>query len=141
MQCGYTYEEIYLLFRKYSNKIKYIEGKNILKFIYGIIFKRKIIINGLNTGKVIEEIVNEAALEKYIKKISDIKIPLLIPSVDLHTGKIYIFMSHSKRIKFSDEIIYDTQINIGKAVRASCSYPLIFSPCKYNNTELIDRRN
>ena len=29
-------------------------------------------------------------------------------------------------------------INIGKAVRASCSYPVVFSPCEFNNTSLID---
>ena len=64
--------------------------------------------------------------------------PLLIPSVDVHNGKIYCFCSMNNRRSFSDEIVYKNNINIGKAVRASCSYPLVFSPCKYNNTELID---
>ena len=45
---GYRPEEIYNLFKKYSKKIKYVDFKNILKFIYGIFVKRKIIINGLN---------------------------------------------------------------------------------------------
>ena len=135
---GYDYKNIYLLFKKYSKKIKYIDGKNILKLIYGILIKRKIIINGLNSGEIIEEIINEAASEKGIQKISDIKIPLIIPSVDVHSGKIYFFTSQAKRSRFSDEIIYNSNINIGKAVRASCSYPLIFSPCKFNETELVD---
>lgn len=141
MQCGYNYKDIYLLFKKYSKKIKYIDGKNILKIIYGIIFKRKIIINGLNSGEIIERIINEAAHNKNINKIGDINIPLLIPSVDIHSGKIYCFTSKDKRSTFSDEIIYNSNISIGKAVRASCSYPLVFSPCEYNNTELVDRRN
>ena len=135
---GYDYKNIYLLFKKYSKKIKYIDKKNIFKLIYGILIKGKIIINGLNSGKIIEEIINEAASEKNIKKITDIKMPLIIPSVDVHSGKIYFFTSQNKRTKFSNEIIYNSNINIGKAVRASCSYPLIFSPCKFNNTELID---
>lgn len=135
---GYNYKSIYYLFKKYFKKIKYIDGKNILKIIYGIIFKKKIIINGLNSGEIIEKIINEVAINKNIEKISDIKNSLIIPSVDLHTGKIYFFNSQNKRKTFSDEIIYDSNINIGKAVRASCSYPLVFSPCKYNNTELID---
>lgn len=29
-------------------------------------------------------------------------------------------------------------VNIGKAVRASCSYPVVFSPCDYKNVKLID---
>lgn len=138
MQCGYNYKEIYLLFKKYAKKIKYVDTKNILKLIYGILIKRKIIINGLNSGEIIEEIINEAAMQKNIKKIDDIKIPLLIPSVDIHSGKIYFFNSLNNIRYFSNEIIYNQNINIGKAVRASCSYPLIFSPCKFNNTELID---
>ena len=89
MQCGYNYKEIYLLFKKYAKKIKYADTKNILKLIYGILIKRKIIINGLNSGEIIEEIINEAAMQKNIKKINDIRIPLLIPSVDIHSGKIY----------------------------------------------------
>ena len=138
MQCGYNYKEIYLLFKKYAKKIKYVDTKNIFKLIYGILIKRKIIINGLNSGEIIEKIINEAAMQKNIKKINDIKIPLLIPSVDIHGGKIYFFNSLNNIRYFSNEIIYNQNINIGKAVRASCSYPLIFSPCKFNNTELID---
>ena len=138
MQCGYNYKEIYLLFKKYAKKIKYVDTKNILKLIYGILIKRKIIINGLNSGEIIEEIINEAAMQKNIKKINDIKMPLLIPSVDMYSGKIYFFNSLNNIRYFSNEIIYNQNINIGKAVRASCSYPLIFSPCMFNNTELID---
>lgn len=135
---GFNYKEILILFKKYSKKIKYIDGKNILKLIYGILIKRKIIIDGLNSGKIIEEIVNEVACQKNIKKIKDIKMPLLIPSVDIHNGEIYCFCSKSIRSKLSDNIIFDNNIEIGKAVRSSCSYPVVFSPCKYNNTELID---
>lgn len=135
---GFNYKEILILFKKYSKKIKYIDGKNILKLIYGILIKRKIIIDGLNSGKIIEEIVNEVAGQKNIKRIKDIKMPLLIPSVDIHNGEIYCFCSKSIRSKLSDNIIFDNNIEIGKAVRSSCSYPVVFSPCKYNNTELID---
>lgn len=134
----FNYKEILILFKKYSKKIKYIDGKNILKLIYGILIKRKIIIDGLNSGKIIEEIVNEVACQKNIKKIKDIKMPLIIPSVDIHNGEIYCFCSKSIRSKLSDNIIFDNNIEIGKAVRSSCSYPVVFSPCKYNNTELID---
>lgn len=135
---GFNYREILILFKKYSKKIKYVEGKNIIKLIYGIIFKRKIIINGLNSGETIEKIINEVAIKKNIKKINDIKMPLLIPSVDVHNGEVYFFCSKNIRKSFSDKVIYDNNINIGKAVRSSCSYPVVFSPCKYRNVELID---
>lgn len=138
MQCGFGSKEILMLFKKYSSKIKYIDFKNVLKLIYGILVRRKIIIKGLNTGEAIERVVNEVAKEKNIIKIRDIKMPLLIPSIDVNNGAIYCFCSKNIRGGFSDKIIYDNNINIGKAVRASCSYPLIFSPCDYKNFQLVD---
>lgn len=39
---------------------------------------------------------------------------------------------------YSDKIIYINDIEIWKAVRASCSYPGVFSPYKYKSTQLID---
>lgn len=135
---GYNSNEIYYLFNKYSKKIKYINYKNITKLIYGILVKRKIIIKGFNDGEIIEEIINEAAELKKIKNINQIKKPLIIPSIEIHNGKIYCFCSQIKRAKFSDKTIYINNIEIGKAVRASCSYPLIFEPCKYKDNELVD---
>jgi len=138
MQCGYNTNEIYNIFNKYSKNIKYFEIKNILKLLYGIILKRKIIIKGLNSGNIISEIINKKCLEKGIKQINEINIPLLIPTVDLNSGKIYCFSSKEIRGKISDDIVYKSDVEIGKAVQASCSYPLVFEPCKFDNKELID---
>ena len=135
---GYNSNEIYYLFNRYSKKIKYINYKNILKLIYGILVKRKIIIKGFNDGKIIEKIIDDAADLKNIKNINQIKMPLLIHSIEVHNGKIYCFCSQNKRARFSDKTVYVNNINIGRAVRASCSYPLVFEPCKYKNLELVD---
>lgn len=56
----------------------------------------------------------------------------------MHNGKIYIFSSIKNRDTYSDNIEYINNINIGKAVRASCSYPGVFNPVKYKKTYLID---
>ena len=64
--------------------------------------------------------------------------PLIIPAIDVKSGKTYFFSSINKRNKISDEFIYENNISLGKAVRASCSYPLIFSPCNYEQTDLVD---
>ena len=138
MQFGYSTDEIYKFFKIYAKKIKYIDLKNILKLTYGLLFKRKIIINGLNSGEVIENLINEKCSEKNIKKINQIKIPLIIPAVEIYSGNIYYFISQNKRNKISNKNIYIDDIDIGKAVRASCSYPVVFSPCNYNNKILMD---
>ena len=51
---GYNADEIYKIFKKYCKKIKYVDMKNIIKLIYGLVIRRKIIIDGLNSGKDIE---------------------------------------------------------------------------------------
>lgn len=134
---GYDYNEILNIFKKYSKKIKYIDLKNLLKLIYGIIVKRKIIINGLNSGEKLEKIIKESAKIKGIENISQIDFPLLIPSININTGEVYCFTSEKERFKNKD-IKFINNANIAKIVRASCSYPVVFSPCKYENIELID---
>lgn len=135
---GYTPDEIYGLFQKYAKKIKYVDSKNIFKGIYGLLFKRKILIEGLNSGKILEKIVNEACAQKEIYNIKDFKIPILIPSVNLKDGSIYIFCSELFRKTLSDNVNYINNVPIGRAVRASCSFPIIFEPCPYGKTKLID---
>ena len=117
-----------MLFKKYCKKIKSVDGINILKFIYGLIFKHKIIINGFNSGTVLEKTVKEACNAKNIYTIKDIKMPIVIPSVDLHTGAIHVFTSVEQRSSYSDEYIFEDNTEIGKAVRASCSYPRSILP-------------
>ncbi len=135
---GYSADEIYKLFKKQCRKINGVELKNVLKLIWGLIIYNQIIIEGLNSGEKIEKIVNEAGEQKGIYNISQIKSNLLIPSVDLNDGGLYMFSSMLQRGAYSDEIKYINDISIGKAVRASCSYPGVFSPCKFEDKELID---
>lgn len=137
---GYNSNEIYEIFKKYINKINYFEIKNIIKLISGILIKRKIIITGLNSGKKIEKLINRECAKKEINNINQINKKLLIPCVNLKTGDVHIFSSikNRNRKEYSDNIIYENNINIGKAVRASCSYPGVFSPCIIQDNYMVD---
>lgn len=137
---GYNSDEIYEIFKKYINKINYFEIKNVIKLIFGILIKRKIIITGLNSGKKIEKLINKECAKKEINNINQINKKLLIPCVNLKTGDVYIFSSikNRNRKEYSDNIIYKNNINIGKAVRASCSYPGVFSPCIIEDNYMVD---
>lgn len=135
---GYSSDEMLKFFKKYAKKIKYVDPKNILILLINLFIKRKIVIKGFNEGTIIERLLNKELNKKNIKNISDIKKELLIPSIDINTGEINVFISKENRAKYLDNIIYINNINIGKAVRASCSYPVVFSPCKIDGKQLVD---
>ena len=144
--CGYTPEEIYDIFKNYCKEIKYFDFKNIINIIKYLIKNKKLLIEGFNSGEKIEKLINKYCKKNKIKNINQIKNNLIIPSVDVYDGNIYYFCSNgmckirnkNNYRKISDNIKYIYDIDIGKAVRASCSYPGVFVPTKFNNTKLID---
>ncbi len=135
---GYSSDEMWKLFKKYYKKIKYVEWKQVIKMILGLIFTRRLVIDGLNSGKVIEKIINEICKKSYVENINEIKMPLMISMVDLQKGTVYIASSQEKRKVLQDNTKYISDIPIATAVRASCSFPVVFSPCKFDGLQLID---
>lgn len=134
---GYKPEEIYYIFKKYCKKIKYVDIKNIFKLFFGLITTGTIKIDGLNSGKSINKLINKVCNEKNICNISDISMPLVVPSINMNTGEVVCFTS-SKIRSFSDNTVFVNDFSIGSAVQASCSFPSVFSPCDYKNVKLID---
>ena len=135
---GYSSDEMWKLFKKYYKKIKYAEWKQVIKMILGLIFTRRLVIDGLNSGKVIEKIINEICKKSHVENINEIKMPLMISMVDLQKGTVYIASSQEKRKVLQDNTKYISDIPIATAVRASCSFPVVFSPCKFDGIQLID---
>lgn len=135
---GYSPYYIYILFKKYSKDIAQISSAPIISGIGNFMMNKKVGLSGLKTGESIEEAYNQLALKKGVKRISDIdKMPLVIPSVDVKNSKEYIFTNNIPK-KFDDKSQYITDISIGKAVRASSSFPAVFCPCKYKEHSFLD---
>ena len=87
----------------------------------------------MNSGENIEKAYNNIAIKKGVKRIGDIqKMPLVIPAVDVMTSKEYIFTNQIPE-KAQDKSQYITNITVGKAVRASSSFPAVFTPCEFDN--------
>lgn len=138
---GYSSDEMYRILKRYIKKVKYIDIKNIFKIIFGLTFSGKLIIDGLNSGNVLTKAMKDICKENKINSINEIRMPVVIPAVNLHNGEVIVFSSkevRSKRDKISDEIKYVTDAPIDIAVRSSCSFPVVYSPCNYQNLQLID---
>lgn len=133
---GYKPYYIYVLFKKYAQDIINIGNSSIVNGIGNFVKTKKIGIAGLNDGTLLEKMFNELATRKKMKVVADIKMPLVIPAVDIAEAKEYIFTNCAPRNNVNDE--YITEISIGKAIRASSSFPAYFCPCEYKNHIFMD---
>lgn len=133
---GYKPYYIYVLFKKYARDIINIGSAPIISGIGNFVKNKKIGFSGLNDGTLLEKMHNELAERKGFKVIADIKMPLVIPAVDIQEAKQYIFTNCAQRNNPYDNFI--TEIEIGKAVRASSSFPAVFCPCEFKNHMFMD---
>ena len=138
MLCGYSPYYIYILFKRYANKIVEINSGPIISGIGNFMMNKKICLSGLKTGESIETAYNQLARRMGIERINDIKkMPLVIPTVDILESKEYIFTNNVPKISI-EKSQYITDISIGKAVRASSSFPGVFCPCDFKNHKFLD---
>lgn len=133
---GYSPYYIYILFKKYADQLTKLNTSSIATGVGNFLINKKVSINGLKTGESLEETYNKLALKKGISSINQIKMPIVIPTVDVASSKKYVFTSQVP--KGENEDFYITDISVGKAVRASSSFPVVFSPCEYENHLFLD---
>lgn len=135
---GYSPYYIYVLFKRYAKDIVEMSSLPVISGISNFMINKKIGIAGLKTGESLEKAYNHVAIKKGIQKISDItKMPLVIPTVDVKLSKEYIFTNQIPE-GIEDKSQYITDISIGKAVRASSSFPAIFCPCEFKQHKFLD---
>lgn len=135
--CGYDFETMKALINMHYKEISKIEKKPIIKTIGNYVFRRGINLEGLSNGEKIEKLVDRLAKEKGIQNIKDVKIPLATVTCDTITMKECICISGKYKFK-NDDIDYISDISIGKAVRASMSFPGIYTTCNFGKYNFID---
>ncbi len=133
---GYSPYYIYILFKKYSKDIVNINSSPIITGISNFMVNKKLKLSGLRSGENIESMYNEIALRKGIKTIRDIQMPIVIPAVDITESKEYVFTNCIPENEEKSK--YITDITIGKAVRASSSFPAVFCPCDFESHKFLD---
>lgn len=134
---GYTPYYIYMLFKRYAKEIIGYANVPIFLSVKKFVASKKLKVIGEDIGILLEKEYARLAKNKGINNIKDINtIPIVIPAVDVLKSKEYIF---TNKVPKDNEINkYITEIPIGKAVRASSSFPGVFSPCKFKHYQFID---
>ncbi len=132
---GYSPEDMYNLFKIYAKDIVGTGQNPFFSRIYQVFKKEN---TGFRKGEDIEKIFNKLAKDKGIETISQItKMPISIPAVDINDGKEYIFTNNIPNEKNSYKK-YIGDIGVGKALRATSSFPAVFCPCDFKEHKFLD---
>ena len=140
--CGYTPYEILSMFKVYC-KFMADYDKSIPFKLGSMLFSGKINIKGFAKGDNLEATVYKYCKLKKITNISDVKMPLAIPAVDIATGETIYYLSERLNNTINNENEMENSIinysgNIASIVRASSSFPGVFEPKFLNNRYLVD---
>lgn len=128
---GYSAEEMIKLFNYFAKSVMAISPK----YVFGNIKEvRGIKLGGITSSYNIESAIEEAGKLKNIKDIRDIRLPISIPATDLISDREIIF-TNSKDLE-GEEYIHE--IEIGKAVRASSTFPIMYAPFEYKEFQFVD---
>ena len=120
---GYSPYYIYILFKRYAKELINQNSISTITSVKNLMTNKKVNFSGFYSGEVIEKNFNDVAMRKGIKSLTDIKMPIVIPAVDIQDSKEYIFTNNiPKNTKNKNR--YITNIPIGKAIRASSSFPV-----------------
>ena len=132
---GYKPDEIYNLFKSNYNKIIGESRFHIFNGIKNLIDK-KTVLRGFRKGESIEEVFDMLARNKERENIGSIEMPIVIPTVDILNEREYVFTNQIPEDNAEGK--YITDINIGKAVRASSSFPAVFNLCTMQEHAFMD---
>lgn len=127
---GYTPDEMIKLFKYFSKGILKANPGDIVNNVRN---GKGIRLDGALSSTNIELAIKEISEYKNLKYINELKIPIAIPTVDINTSKKYVFTNYNQ-----NEDYYIKDIEIAKAVRASCSYPGVFAPFDYKGYRFVD---
>ena len=134
---GYSPYYIYILFKRYAKDLLNQNSITTITSLKNFMANKKTNFSGFYSGEEIENAFNEIAKRKGIKNIADIKIPIVIPAVDIQDSNEYIFTNNIPN-EIENKEKYITNISIGKAIRASSSFPVAFDLCEYEKHKFLD---
>lgn len=127
---GYTPEEMINLFRYFAKGMLKANPGDVVSNVRN---GKGLRLDGALSSVNVELAMQEVSKYKDLKYISELKMPIAIPTVDINTSKKYVFTNYSQ-----EEDYYIKDMEIAKAVRASCTYPGVYAPFDYKNYRFVD---
>lgn len=127
-------EELVMHLTKYGRQYIDLDYLGIIKFIPQMLAHSKSCFTGFIKGDRLSEMF--CALTRS-NNINELAIKLVIPAVDLCTGKTIVFTNEKCPAALPDTI-WENAIPLCEAIMASCSIPGVFRPRGYQKYLLVD---
>lgn len=102
-------------------------------------FTKEKLLGGYVDGAELEALLIDVLKRLGVELITDVKIPLAIPAVDLVSGRNVIFVSHPEHFKkLEKDWVVISDVALSLAVRASCSFPFVIGAVEFGDMRLVD---
>ena len=134
---GMTPEEMRYFAKRHWKSLAEIDNGLIFKALATYIINKNVEKDGIKDGQVISDVIKEGMLLKGVRGFRDLPINLSICTVDTLTTDECIFTTFDEQLE-NDHIHYLTDVPLDIAVRASMSFPAIYTTCNYGNYNFID---
>ena len=134
---GFTPDEMREVAEKHWKTLAEIDNFIIFKALSQLVLNKKTPIDGIKSGEIISDVVKSIMAQKNIKGFEDLPINLSIATVDTYTTDECIFLTKEENLE-NEHIHYITGAPLDIAVRASMSFPAIYTTCTYDKYNFID---
>jgi len=136
---GYTPMNILYMFKTYCKSVTEYDKLVPIKII-GLAFTGKLNLKGIVKGNNLENIIKKYCTKKDVNDISEVKMPLAIPTVDIETGEVVYYLSKplNKLGRIDDIPTYNYTGSLASIVRASSGFPGVFEPKYLDGKYLVD---
>jgi NTE family protein len=132
---GELEEWVYWL-AKHGRRYVDVDFLGLLKLMLQVIYKKEITISGIIKGRRLERLICDVTEDC---QIEDIPEKLIIPAVDLYTGRTVVFSNQIPMAEHVDKMIqWENKGRLCKIVRASASVPGVFQPVEFKAFYLVD---
>ncbi len=134
---GCSAEQMFEFSKKHWKKLAEIDNGIIFKSLAQFILNKKISKDGIKSGEIISDTVKQVMDEMNIGGFEDLPINLSVCTVDTLTTDECIFTTQDEQLE-NEHIHYITGAPLELAVRASMSFPAIYTTCDYKGYNFID---